>query len=107
VRIYETSTPDGVIRLVHCFVPEADGRKPNLWTANKLKALELSLTTWTTMRSRKKLQQYTYRPSRKDYGEPKFSGLTKAQLVGQLRDQGLLVIDEDHPFYKKATDSEG
>jgi hypothetical protein len=106
VRIYETVTPDGVIRLIHCFMPEADRRKPNLWTTNKLAALQLSLTTWTTMRSRKKLQQYTYRPSRKDYGEPKFSGLTKARLVGQLRDQGLLVVDENHPFYKKATDAE-
>jgi hypothetical protein len=106
LRFYETVTTDGVVRLVYCFLPEAGARKPNMWVTSKLAALELSLTRWTTMRSRRKLQQYTYRPSRKDYGEPQFSGLTQGQLIGQLRQHGLLVIDKDHPFYKKATDAE-
>jgi hypothetical protein len=106
VRIYETVTPDGVVRLIWCFVPEKDGRRPNLWLTSKTAALDMSLTQWTTMRSRPKLQQYTYRPANKDHGEPKFSGLTKVQLVAQLRDQGLLVDSEDHLFFRRATDTE-
>jgi hypothetical protein len=106
VRFYETATTDGVVRLVYCFVAEKDARKPNLWLSSKEAALELAKTCWTTMRSRKKLQQYTYRPARKDYGEPKFTGLTRRELVDQLRKQGLVVEDKNHPFYKRATDSD-
>jgi hypothetical protein len=75
---------------------------------SKLAALEHSQKQWTTMRSRKKLQQYTYRPSRKqkEYGEPRFSGRTPAQWVAELRKQGMMVEDKNHPYYKKATDSE-
>lgn len=106
LRFYETVTPDGVIRLVYCFVPEASERRPNLWVSSKLAALEVSLTRWTTMRVRLKLQQYTYRPASKDYGEPKFSGLARAEWIGKLKEQGLLVVDKNHPFYKRATDTE-
>jgi hypothetical protein len=106
VRFYETVTTDGVIRLIYCFVPEKIGRKPNTAQTSKLAALEASKTQWTTMRWRKKLMQYTYRPSRKDYGAPKFSGLTPPQFVAKLKEQGLLVVSKDHPYYKKATDTE-
>jgi hypothetical protein len=106
IRFFETVTTDGVVRLVYCFLPEKIGRMPNTWTVSKLAALEMSQSQWTTMRSRKKLQQYTYRPSSKDYGEPKFSGLTPAQHVANLRKLGLLVDNKDHPFYRKATDRE-
>lgn len=106
VRFFETVTTDGVSRLIYCFVPEKTGRKPNTWLTSKLAALEHGKTRWTTMRSRKKLQQYTYRPSSKDYGEPKFSGLSPGQHVANLRKLGLVVDSKDHPFYKKATDTE-
>jgi hypothetical protein len=101
VRFFETVTTDGVPRLVYCFVPEKGTRKPNLWLTSRLAAMEMSLTQWTTMRSRKLLGQFTYRPAKKDYGEPKFSGLTKGQLVDQLRRLGLLVDSKDHPYYKR------
>jgi hypothetical protein len=108
VRFFETVTTDGVIRLVWCFEPEKGTRKPNTWLTSKLEALQQSQKQWTTMRSRKKLQQYTYRPSRKQevYGEPKFSGRTPAQWIAELRKLGMLVENRDHPYYKKATDSE-
>ena len=106
VRFFETVTTDGVVRLVYCFVPEKKGRKPNLWQTSKLAALVLAQSQWTTMRSRTKLQQYTFRPSRKNYGEPKFSGLTPAQYIVKLKEQGLLVDSKDHPFFIEATDSE-
>jgi hypothetical protein len=106
VRFFETVTSDSVVRLVYCFVPEKTGRKANTWTASKLSALEQSQSVWTTMRSRKKLEQYTYRQATKDYGEPKFSGLTPAQHVANLKKLGLLVDTRDHPFYRKATDTE-
>jgi hypothetical protein len=92
--------------VVYCFVPEKGERKPNSWLTSKLAAMEMSLTQWTTMRSRKKLDQYTYRPSRNDYGKPKFSGLSRGQLIAKLRKLGLLVEDESHPYYRKATDTE-
>ena len=106
IRFFETVTADGVVRLVYCFVPEKTGRMPNTWLTSKLAALEMSQSRWTTMRSRKKLQQYTFRPSSKDYGEPKFSGLAPAQHVANLRQLGLLVDNKDHPFYRNVTDSE-
>ena len=104
-RFYETVTTDGVIRLIYCFVPEKTGRKPLPSQTSKIAALELGMTTWATMRWRKKLMQYTYRPASKDYGPPKFSGLKPAQFVLKLKEQGLLVVSKDHPFFKKATDS--
>jgi len=107
VRFFETVTaPDGVTRLVWCFEPEKGSRKPNSWITSKMAALEHSQKQWTTMRSRKKLQQYTYRPSRKNYGEPKFSGRTPVQWVAELRKLGMLVESKDHPYYKKASDTE-
>jgi hypothetical protein len=105
VRFFETVTTDGVGRLVWCFVPEKGTRKPNSWMTSKLAALEHSQKQWTTMRSRKKLQQYTYRPSNKDYGVPKFSGRTPAQWIAELHKAGMLVTDKNHRYYKKATDT--
>ena len=106
VRFFETVTTDNVVRLIYCFVPETTGRKPLASQTSKLSALELGKTTWATMRWRKKLMQYTYRPARKDYGPPKFSGFTPPQFVLKLKEQGLLVVNKEHPFFKKATDSE-
>jgi hypothetical protein len=107
-RFYETVTPDGVVRLVWCPLPGKDEKKPNSWITSKIDALEHAKTMWTTMRSRKKLQQWTYRPSRKqkEHGKPKFSGRTPAQWILELKKQGMLVVSKDHEFYKKATDSE-
>jgi hypothetical protein len=107
VRFFETVTTDRVIRLIWCFVPESKG-KTNNWVTSKLAALEHSQHQWTAMRSRKLLQQYTYRPARRqDYSEPVFSGRTPVQWVVELRKLGMLVIDKNHPYYKKATDTEG
>jgi hypothetical protein len=106
VRFYETVTPDGVVRLIYAFVPETTGKKPNTWLTSKIAALEASKTQWTTMRSRRKLLQYTYRPSRNDYGEPKFSGRTPGQWIAELKKMEVLVDSKDHPYYKKATDTE-
>jgi hypothetical protein len=106
VRFFETVTTDRIVRLIYCFLPEKTGRSPNIWQTSKLAALEMAQSRWTTMRSRTKLQQYTFRPASKDYGEPKFSGLTPAQHVVELKKMGLLVDNKDHPFYRKATDSE-
>jgi hypothetical protein len=105
VRFFETATFDGVIRLVYCFIPEKTGRA-NTWLTSKLAALEMSKTQWTTMRSRKKLKQYTYRPAAKDYGKPTFSGRSPGQWIAELRKLGMLVDSKDHPFFKKATDTE-
>jgi hypothetical protein len=58
------------------------------------------------MRSIKLLKQYTYRRSRKDYGKPKFSGRSRGQWVAELHKLGMLVNSKEHPFYKKATDTE-
>jgi hypothetical protein len=106
VRFYETVTPDGIVRLVYSFVPENGERSPNTWTTSKIAALDMSKTRWMTMRSRKKLQQYTYRPARKDYDEPRFSGRTPGQWIAELKKAGLLVDSKDHPFYRKASDTE-
>jgi hypothetical protein len=106
VRLFETVTQDGVVRLVWAFVPEKGGRETNTWISSKLAALEHAQTRWTTMRSRKKLMQWAFRPSRLDYGEPKFSGRTPGQWLVELKKLGLLVDSEEHPYYKKATDSE-
>jgi hypothetical protein len=105
-RFFETETSDGVVRLVYCQVPDKKGRRPNLWHVSKLAALELSQTCWTTMRTRMKLGQHTYRPSRKDYGTPKFSGRTKGQWLAELKKQDILVIDKKHDFFRKATDAD-
>jgi hypothetical protein len=105
-RLYETVTTDGVIRYVWCQVTEP-GPRANSWISSKQAALEHGMKVWTTMRSRKKLQQWTYRPSRKqDYGEPKFSRRTRAQLLEGLDKLGILINSTDHPYFKKATDSE-
>jgi hypothetical protein len=106
VRFFETVTTDGVIRFVYCFVPPKGERVPNRWQTSKLAALELGQTCWATMRSRPKMGQWTYRPSRKDHGEPQFSGISASQFLAGLDRLGLLVVNMDHPFYKKATDNE-
>jgi hypothetical protein len=108
VRFFETVTTDGVIRLVWCMVPEKTGRQPNSWQTSKLAALEHAQSQWTTMRTRMKLSQYTFRPSskQKEHGEPKFSGRTPQQWVAELKKLGMLVDSKDHEFYRKATDSE-
>ena len=106
IRFFETVTTDGVVRLVWCVVPEKSGRQPNSWQTTKLAALEHAQELWTTMRTRTKLKQYTYRPSTKEYGEPKFSDRTSQQWVIELKKQGMLVDSKDHEFYRKATDSE-
>jgi hypothetical protein len=105
-RFFETVTSDGVARLVWCAVPGKNEKKPNAWVTTKLEALEHAKSKWTTMRSRQKLQQYTYRPSRQQHGEPKFSGRSRAEWILELKKQGMLVVSKDHDFYKKATDSE-
>jgi hypothetical protein len=107
VRFFETVTTDGVVRLVWCFVPEKSARQSNSWVTSKLAALEHAQSRWTTMRSRQKLAQYTFRPSAKqDHGEPKFSGRTPQQWVAELKKLGRLIDSKDHEFYRKATDSE-
>ena len=109
MRFFETVTTDGVVRLVWCFLPEKGGRQPNEWITSKLAALEHAQKLWTTMRSRTKLQQFTYRPSRKqeeEHGVPKFSGRTPQQWIAELHKLGMLVVGKDHAFYRKATDSE-
>jgi hypothetical protein len=105
VRFYETVTADGVVRLVYNFLPEKDAKTPNTWLASKAAALDMSLTAWVTMRSVTKLAQYTFRRANKDYGEPRFSGLSRGELIHRaLRKPGLLVEDDSHPFYRKAAD---
>ncbi len=106
IRFFETVTTDGVVRLVWCPVPEQGRRQSGDWLTSKLAALEHAQSQWTTMRSRKKLMQYTYRRSTKEYGEPKFSGRTPQQWVNELKKLGILVVSKDHEFYRKATDSE-
>jgi hypothetical protein len=67
--------------------------------------MELGMTAWVTMRSVKKLAQYTFRRANKDYGPPQFSGMTTGGLIHRaLRKPGLLVADESHAFYRKAAD---
>ena len=105
VRFYETVTADGVVRLVYNFLPDKNEKNPNTWLTSKAAAMELAMTAWVTMRSVKKLAQYTYRRANKDYGPPQFSGMTKGELIHHaLRKAGLLVEDETHPFYRKAAD---
>jgi hypothetical protein len=104
-RFFETVTSDGVVRLVWCPVPDKGG-KANSWITSKLAALEHGQKEWTTMRSRPKLDQWTFRASSKDYGTPKFSGRTKAQWIAELDKLGLLVTNRKHEFFRKATDSE-
>jgi hypothetical protein len=107
VRFFETVTEDGVVRLVWCMVPEKSGRQPNSWQTSKLAALEHAQTRWTTMRSRTKLGQYTFRPAAKqDRGKPVFTGRSPQEWVVELKKLGMLVDDKTHPFYRKATDSE-
>jgi hypothetical protein len=106
-RIYETVTAnDNVVRLTWAFFPETGGRSPNTWIDSRFKAMEFSTKQWTTMRSRKKLAQWTYRPAAKDHGEPRFSGLIPAQHLLNLKELGLLVDSKDHHFFKKVTDTE-
>ena len=105
VRFYETVTADDVVRLVYNFLPEKDAKTPNTWLTSKAAAMELAMTAWVTMRSVKKLAQYTFRRATKDYGPPRFSGLTKGELIHRaLSKPGLLVEDASHPFYRKAAD---
>jgi len=105
MRFYETATADGVVRLVYNSLPEKDAKTPNTWLASKAAAMELAKTVWVTMRSAKKLAQYTFRRAKKDYGPPQFSGLSRGELIHHaLRKPGLLVEDETHPFYRKAAD---
>jgi hypothetical protein len=108
VRFFETVTSDGVVYLVWCVVPEKGGREPNSWQVSKLAALEHAQKQWTTMRSRTKLAQYTFRASSNQakHGEPKFSGRTREEWVMELKKLGLLVDNKDHEFYRRATDSE-
>jgi hypothetical protein len=106
-RFFETETTDGVVRLVWCAVPDMSGRQPNAWITTKLAALEDGQKMWTTMRSRTKLGQYTFRPAAKqEREEPKFSGRTPQQWIAELKKLGMLVDDKTHDFYRKATDSE-
>jgi hypothetical protein len=108
VRFYETVTADGVVRLVYNFLPEKDAKNPNTWLTSKASAMELAMTAWVTMRSVKKLAQYTFRRASKDYGPPRFSGMTKGELIHHaLRKPGLLVEDDTHPYYRKAADLDG
>jgi hypothetical protein len=105
VRFYETVTADGVVRLVYNFLPDKDEKNPNTWLVSKAASMELAMTGWVTMRSVKKLAQYTFRRASKDYGPPQFSGMTKGELIAHaLRKPGLLVEDANHPFYRKAAD---
>jgi hypothetical protein len=105
VRFYETVTSDGVVRLVFNFMPDRNAKNQNTWLASKQAALEAAFTCWVTMRSRRNMQQYTHRRALKDPGEPRFSGLRRGELIHKaLRLPGLLVEDEEHPFYKKAAD---
>jgi hypothetical protein len=105
IRFFETCTADGVVRLVYCFLPDRDAKNPSSWLVSRVAAMELAQTTWATMRSVKKLNQFTFRAARKDYGPPQFSGMTKGELIDRaLRKRGLLVTDKDHPFYRKAAD---
>jgi hypothetical protein len=107
IRFFETVTPDGVVRLVWCKVPEKSGRQPNSWQTSKLAALEHAQKRWTTMRSRSKLAQYTFRPSiKQDHPPPRFSGRTPEQWVLELKKLDMLVVSKDHAFFKKATDTE-
>jgi hypothetical protein len=108
VRFFETVTTDGVVRLIWCMVPEKTKREPNTWQTTKLAALEHAQKQWTTMRSRQKLQQYTFRASTKqaEHGEPKFSGRSPQQWVLELKKLGVLVDSTEHEFYRKATDSD-
>jgi hypothetical protein len=101
---YETVTRDGVIRLV--WAPKPGKDEKNLWIKTKVEAMEHAKQQWTAMRSRTSLGQWTYRPSRKQEGEPKFSGRTSTQWTLELKKAGLLVTDKQHAFYKKATDNE-
>jgi hypothetical protein len=106
-RIYETVTAnDNVVRLTWAFIPEARDKTGNTWTISRFNAFEHAIGVWTTMRSRKKLSQYTFRPAAKDHGPPRFSDLTPAQHLQNLKEMGLLVDSRDHPFFKKATDTE-
>jgi hypothetical protein len=105
VRFYETVTADGVVRLVYNFLPENDEKTPNSWLASKAAVMERAKTTWVTMRSVKRLGQYTFRPASKDYDPPQFSGMSRGELIHHaLRKAGLLVEDESHGFYRKAAD---
>jgi hypothetical protein len=107
IRFFETVTTDGVVRLVWCKVPEKGGKRPNSWQSSKLAALEHAQKQWTTMRSRQKLQQYTFRRSAKqDHPPPRFSGRTPAQWLLELKKLGMLVDSKDHEFFKKVTDTE-
>jgi hypothetical protein len=102
VRFYEVVTPDGVVRLIYGFVPERGIRTPNAWLVSKRDAMEFAESNWTIMSSLQKQGKVGYRKSRRDLGEPKFSGYSRGQLIHYgLRKSGLLAEDETHPFYRK------
>jgi hypothetical protein len=105
VRFYETVSFDGVPRIVYNFMPDRDARTPNLWLASKQEAMEAAATRWVTMRSRRKLGKFAHQVCRRDYGTPKFTGWTIGEIIQYaLRNQGLLIENEVHPFYRKAAD---
>jgi hypothetical protein len=106
VRFYEAVTNENIVLTVWAFIPEAGERSGNLWVSSKFAGFEHAIDVWTTMRSRRKLQQYTYRPAAKDHGTPRFSRLSPADHMKNLKQLGLLIESRDHPFFKKTTDSE-
>ena len=96
-----------MVRLLYNFLPDKDAKSPNLWLTTKADAMEMAKDAWVTMRSVKKLGQYTFRRTARDHGQPQFSGLSRGELIHRaLRKPGLLVEDESHPFYRKAADLE-
>src|SRR3954470_19678869 len=80
VRFYETVTPDGMVRLVYCFLPDKDEKVPNTWLASKQACFEKATTCWVTMRSKRQAQQYVFRASSRDLGTPQFSGMSRGEL---------------------------
>jgi hypothetical protein len=102
-RFYESVTEDGVVRLIASYLPDADSLKPNTWLASKKAGLELAMTCWVTMRTRRREERYAFRRVTHDLGEPHFSGYSRGQLIEfALRRPGLFVEDASHRYYKKA-----
>jgi len=102
-RFYESATEDGAVRLIANFLPDADSLKPNTWLASKKAGLELAMTCWVTMRTRRREERYAFRRVLHDLGEPRFSGHSRGQLIEfALRRPGLFVEDASHRYYKKA-----
>ena len=107
VRFYETATPDGVVRLAYCFMPDKDEKTPNTWLASKQACFEKAKSCWVSMRSNRQVQQYVFRANTRDLGSPQFSGMGRGELIDSaLRKPGLLAEDDSHPFYRKAADLE-